>query len=138
MIRKQNIKTDVLYDDTCQDEKLFSIIGERLGAEMKDAFQADFEKMHDAVKDRPNSTLDDITIRAECSPIIEVYYKYRDKDYSLFISKQSPTVYCYNRFPGRLTQRIRNLFSFDKNPESKTVKNTDKRLGDSYGSKYQK
>ena len=94
--------------------------------------------MHDAVKDRPNSTLDDITVHAESSPVIEVQYKYRDKDYSLFISKQSPTVYCYNKFPGRLMQRIRNLFSFDKIPERKTDKKIDRKLGDSYGSKYQK
>ena len=45
MIRKQNIKTDVLYDDTFQNEKLYSIITERLGTEIKDAFQADFEKI---------------------------------------------------------------------------------------------
>ena len=138
MIRKQNIQTDVLYDETFQKDKLYSKITERLGIEIKDAFQADFEKMHDAVKDRPNSTLDDITVRAECSSIIEVQYKYRDKEYSLFISKQSPTVYCYNRFPGRLIQRIRNLFSFDKIPERKTDKKIDRKLGDSYGSKYQK
>ena len=138
MIRKQNIKTDILYDETVQDDKLYSIIGERLGAEVRDAFQADFEKMHDAVQDRSNCTLDDITVRAECSPIIEVQYKYRDKDYSLFISKQSPAVYCYIKFPGRLMQRIRNLFSSDKKSDSKKVKKIDRKLGDSYGSKYQK
>ena len=134
MIRKQNIQTDVLYDDTFQNEKLYSKITERLGIEIKDAFQADFEKMHDAVKDRPNSTLDDITVRAECSPIIEINYQYRKKEYSLFISKQTKTVYCYSKFPGRLLQRIRELFSFSKENYDKT----DKKLGGSYGSKYQK
>lgn len=134
MIRKQNIQTDVLYDDTFQNEQLYSKITERLGIEIKDAFQADFEKMHDAVKDRPNSTLDDITVRAECSPIIEINYQYRKKEYSLFISKQTKTVYCYSKFPGRLLQRIRELFSFSKENYDKT----DKKLGGSYGSKYQK
>ena len=134
MIRKQNIQTDVLYDDTFQNEKLYSKITERLGIEIKDAFQADFEKMHDAVKDRPNSTLDDITVRAECSPIIEINYQYRKKEYSLFISKQTKTVYCYSKFPGRLLQRIRELFSFSKENYDKT----NKKLGGSYGSKYQK
>ena len=137
MIRKQNIQTDVLYDDTYQEGKLYSKIGERLGPEITDAFREDFEKMHDAVKERPNSTLDDITLKAEYSPIIEIRYKYRDKDYSLFISKQSPAVYCYNRFPGRLMQRIRELFSFGKDKKDNYSK-TDKKLGRSYGSKYQK
>ena len=130
MIRKQNIGTDVLYDDTYQNAKLYSTIAERLGSEVRDAFQTDFEKMHDAVKDRPNSTLDDITVRAECSPIIEIDYQYRKKEYSLFISKQSPTNCCYSKFPGRLAQCIRELFS----PKTKT----EKRLNGSYGSKYQK
>ena len=130
MMRKQNIGTDVLYHDTFQNEKLYSCITERMGSEVKDAFQADFEKMYDAVKDRPNSTLDDITVHAECSPIIEIDYQYQKKEYSLYVSKQSPAVFCYSKFPGRLAQRIRELFS------SKTK--TDKKLGDSYGSKYQK
>ena len=136
MIRKQNIPTDVLYDDIYRSEELYSKIVERLGTEVKDAFQADFEKMHDAVKERPNGTLDDITVRAECSPIIEIRYKYRGKDYTLFISKQSPAVYCYSRFPGRLLQRIRELFSFGKDKESNSK--TDRKLDRSYGSKYQK
>ena len=137
MIRKQNIQTDVLYDDVYQEEKVYSKIGERLGSEIKDTLRADFEEMHDAVNERPNSTLDDITLRAECSPIIEIRYKYRDKDYSLFISKQSPAVYCYSKFPGRLMQRIRELFSFGKDKKDNYSK-TDKKLGSSYGSKYQK
>ena len=138
MLRKQNIQTDVLYDETVQDDKLYSKISERLGVEVKDAFQADFEKMHDSVKDRSYSTLDDITARAECSTIIEIDYQYRDKEYSLYISKQSPAVYCYAKFPGRLMQRIRELFSSDKKSDSKKVKKIDRKLGDSYGSKYQK
>ena len=138
MLRKQNIQTDVLFDETVQGDKLYSKISERLGAEVKDVFQADFEKMHDSVKDRPNSTLDDITARAECSPIIEIDYQYRDKEYSLYISKQSPTVYCYAKFPGRLMQRIRELFSSESKSDSKKVKKIDRKLGDSYGSKYQK
>jgi len=138
MLRKQNIRTDVLYDETVQGDKLYSKISERLGAEVKDAFQADFVKMHDSVKDRPYSTLDDITARAECSTIIEIDYQYRDKEYSLYISKQSPAVYCYAKFPGRLMQRIRELFSSDKKSDSKKVKKIDRKLGDSYGSKYQK
>lgn len=126
MIRKQNIKTDVLHDGTVQNEELYSTIGERLGSEVKENFREDFEKMHDAVKERPDNRLEDITARAECSPIIEIQYKYRDKDYTLFISRQSPTVYCYKRFPGRFLQRIRELFS------------SDNKSRDSYGSKYQK
>lgn len=138
MIRKQNIQTDVLYDDTFQDDKLYSSIGDRLGLEVKDAFQEDFEKMHDSLKDRTNSFLDDITVHAVCSPIIEIDYQYRNKDYSLFISKQSPAVYCYNRFPGRLMQRIRELFSSERKPDKTNIKKIDRKLGDSYGSKYQK
>ena len=137
MIRKQNVPTDVLYDDIYRNEELYSKIGKRLGSEITDAFREDFEKMHDAVNDRPNSTLDDITLKAECSPLIEIRYKYRDKDYTLFISKQSPAVYCYNKFPGRLMQRIRELFSFGKENKDNYSK-TDKKLGNSYGSKYQK
>jgi len=142
MIRKQDIPTDVLYEDTFQNEKLYSIIEGRSGADVKTAFQEDFEKMYDAVNDRPNSSLDDVTARAECSPLIEIVYQYRNKEYTLYISKQSPTVYCYNKFPGRLAQRIRELFSpgkkTDRKTERKTDVKTDKKLGDSYGSKYQK
>ena len=134
MIRKQNITTDLLYEGTCRNENLYSAIGERLGSEVKDAFQEDFERMYNAVKDRTDSILDDITVRAECSPIIEIAYQYRNKDYSLFISKQSPSVCCYGKFPGRLLQKIRELFSSDKDKYNKT----DKKLGKSYGSKYQK
>ena len=134
MIRKQNIPTDVLFDGIYQNDKLYPSIGARLGSDVKDALQEDFERMHDAVKDRANSTLDDITVRAECSPIIEIAYQYRNKDYSLYISKQSPSVYCYSKFPGRFLQRIRELFSSDKDKYSKP----DRKLDRSYGSKYQK
>ena len=143
MIRKQNIPTDVLHAGIVQNDKLYSTIGGRLGTEVRDAFREDFDKMYESVKDRSDSRLEDVTARAECSPLIEIQYKYRDKDYTLFISKQSPTVYCYNKFPGRFLQRIREFFSSGKDNYSKdkdrdSYGKTDRKLNKSYGSKYQK
>ena len=151
MIRKQNIPTDVLYDGTClkmnrtktivQNEldTLYSRIADRLGAEVKDAFRNEFEQKYDSIKDRANSNFDDITVRAQCSPIIELDYQYRDKENSLYISDKDKKVYCYARFPGRLLQRIRELFSFNKKEYSQPRRSKDDRkLDRSYGSKYQK
>ena len=150
MIKKQKIPTDVLYEGCCLKmrssggiehddlEKLYAKINERLGADVKAAFQEDFEKEYNYLKDKKNNALDDITVHAECSPVIEIQYQYRKKEYSLFISKHAPAVYCYNRFPGRLVQRIREFFSSDKPSDKPGNKSTDRKLGDSYGSKYQK
>ena len=142
MIKKQKIPTDVLYEGSCLKmnsleeikyndmEKLYAKIEERLGTSVKDDFHQDFVKEYNDVKETENNILDEITVHAECSPIIEIDYQYRKKEYSLYISKQTPAVYCYSKFPGRLSQRIRNLFSSDRKTDSKQV--------DSYGSKYQK
>ena len=141
MIKKQKIPTDVLYEGCCLKmnpsaeikyndmEKLYAKMEERLGIDVKDDFHQDFVKGYNDVKDRENNILDEITVRAECSPIIEIDYQYRNKEYSLYIAKHAPSVYCYSKFPGRLVQRIRNLFSSEKKSDRKP---------DSYGSKYQK
>ena len=151
MIRKQDIPTDVLYDGTClkmnsakeirhnEIETLYSKISERLGAEEKNAFQNEFEQKYNDIKERANSNLDDITVCAKCSPMIEIDYKYRNKEYSLFISNKDKKVYCYARFPGRLPQRIRELFSSGKKEYSQPQGSKgDRKLERSYGSKYQK
>lgn len=151
MIRKQDIPTDVLYDGTClkmnpakaielnEMETLYSKIADRLGAEIKDTFQNEFEQEYNSIKERANSNLDDITVRAQCSPIIEIDYQYRGKEYSLFISERDKKVYCYTRFPGRLLQRIRELFTSSKKDYSQPRNSKDDRkLDRSYGSKYQK
>jgi hypothetical protein len=142
MIRKQNIPTDVLYDGTClkmnpaktivqnEMETLYSKVAERLETEVKNAFQNEFEQEYNAIKERADSNLDDITVKAQCSPIIEIDYQYRNKEYTLFISERAKNVYCYTRFPGRFLQGIRDLFSSNKK--------YDKKLDRSYGSKYQK
>lgn len=151
MIRKQDIPTDVLYDGTClkmnsakeirhnEIETLYSKISERLGAEEKNAFQNEFEQKYNDIKERANSNLNDITVCAKCSPMIEIDYKYRNKEYSLFISDKDKKVYCYARFPGRLPQRIRELFSSGKKEYSQPQGSKgDRKLERSYGSKYQK
>ena len=151
MIRKQDIPTDVLYDGTClkmntskvielnELETLYSKIADRLGAEVKDAFQDEFEQEYDSIRERKNSNLDDITVYANCSPLIEIDYQYRDKEYSLFISDKDKKVYCYARFPGRLLQRIRELFSSGKKDNGQPGgSKDDRKLDRSYGNKYQK
>ena len=142
MIKKQKIPTDVLYEGSCLKmrssdetehndvEALYTRIEERLGADVKAAFHEDFEKAYNDIKEKKNNILNEITVHAECSPILEIQYHYRKKEYSLYISKQSPANYCYSKFPGRLAQRIRELFSPDRK--------SDKKLDGSYGSKYQK
>ena len=151
MIRKQDIPTDVLYEGTClkmnpskvielnELETLYSKISDRLGAEVKDAFQNEFEQEYDSIRERKNSNLDDITVYAKCSPLIEIDYQYRDKEYSLFISDKDKKVYCYTRFPGRLLQRIRELFSSGKKDNGQPGgSKDDRKLDRSYGNKYQK
>lgn len=151
MIHKQNIPTDVLYEGTClkmnpskvielnELETLYSKIADRLGAEVKDAFQDEFEQEYDSIRERKNSNLDDITVYANCSPLIEIDYQYRDKEYSLFISDKDKKVYCYARFPGRLLQRIRELFSSGKKDNGQPGgSKDDRKLDRSYGNKYQK
>ncbi len=138
MIRKQNIPTDVLHEGTVQNDKLYSAIGDRLGTEIKEAFREDFDRTYDSVNDRTNSRLEDVTARAECAPLIEIQYNYRDKEYSLYISKQSPSVCCYSKFPGRFLQKIRELFSLGKDKDKDSYSKTDRKLDKSYGSKYQK
>ena len=120
-------------------ETLYSRISERPGPEVKNAFQEEFEQEYNDIKERANSNLDDITVKAQCSPIIEIDYQYRNKEYSLFISNRDKKVYCYARFPGRLLQRIRDLFSFNKKDYSQPRgSKDDRKLDRSYGSKYQK
>lgn len=151
MIRKQDIPTDVLYDGIClkmnpakeiihnEIETLYSRISERPGPEVKNAFQEEFEQEYNDIKERANSNLDDITVKAQCSPIIEIDYQYRNKEYSLFISNRDKKVYCYARFPGRLLQRIRDLFTSSKKDYSQPRgSKDDRKLDRSYGSKYQK
>ena len=154
MIKKQNIQTDVLYQGSCLKMRssgetehddlatLYTQIEKRLGADVKAAFQEDFEKEYNRLKEKKNNILDEISVHAVCSPIIEIQYQYRKKEFSLYISKQTPAVYCYKKFPGRVAQRIRELFSSDKKIDRSNSKPTgkpiDRKLGDSYGSKYQK
>ena len=151
IIRKHDIPTDVLYDNTClkmnptntievdELDKLYSKITERLGTEVKDDFQKEFEKEYNDITERPNCNHDDITVHAHCSPLIETNYQYRNKEYSLYISNRDKKVYCYARFPGRLLQRIRELFSSDKKDYSQPqASKGDRKLDRSYGSKYQK
>ena len=65
--------------------------------------------------EKKNSLVYEKSAYLRTADIIEVLYEYRNKEYSLYIAKDAPSVYCYDSFPGRGAQWFRELFSSIKN-----------------------
>lgn len=122
MISEKGIPTEVLYDKVMwkkhtidelaydYSETLQLKIWDKIDKEVADAFMEVLEDQSKAFEKKKDVVLYEKFVHAEYSPLIEVDYLYHNKEYSLFISQSNPAVYCYDSFPGRGSQWIRELF----------------------------
>lgn len=96
-------------------ETLHSAIWDNFGMEETDYFFELTEGKCKEFLDKKNSLVYEKSAYLRTADIIEVLYEYRNKEYSLYIAKDAPFVYCYDSFPGRGAQWFRELFSSIKN-----------------------
>ena len=96
-------------------DKIHGAIWDNYGMEETDHFFEITEgKCSDFLKNK-NSLIYEKSAWLRTAHILEVIYEYRNKEYSLYIAKDSPSVYCYGSFPGRSAQWFREIFSSIKN-----------------------
>ncbi len=126
MIQKQKLPTLVIYDGCCLKmhttreieyndvDKVSERIAEYVGQETASEYINDIDGQIGTINGTKDNALNELTIRAEVATLIVIMYKYRKKEYSLILSKDSPAIYCYSDFPGRFSQRLRGLFGSNK------------------------
>ena len=145
MIKKMGIDTNVLYNGTF--EKMFkpgevefddtdtlrTVLRENVKIAVKNDFFDVLSQQTDDFLKKKNTAISEKSTLALCAHIIEIGYMYRGKEYSLFISKDNPSVYCYSCFPGRGAQWFRELINSVKNKVKREPRETE----DAYQKTYQ-
>ena len=122
---KMNKPGEVEYDDT---DTLRTALRENVKIEVKNDFFDVLSQQTEEFLKKKNTAISEKGTFALSASIIEIGYMYRGKEYSLFIAKDNPSVYCYSSFPGRGAQWFRELFNSVKN----RVKQGPKESEDSY------
>lgn len=131
MIQKMGIETTKVYNGIFlkryrYDEEefddvqtLLDSLRNNVSTEIKDDFLLKIREQSDEFVKKKNTVISAKAVHAFCAKILEICYIYRGKEYSLYIAKDNPSVYCYDSFPGRGSQWLRELFKSFTNKEKK-------------------